>query len=35
MLSAWNDFQAKYKEIILDMSLDEEERIERLTLLRE
>jgi hypothetical protein len=35
MLAAWKDFQAKYKEIILDTSLTEEERVERLALLRD
>ena len=35
MLSAWKDFQSEYKEILEDTSLAEEERIEKLALLRE
>ena len=35
MLSAWEDFQEKYKEIQLDVSLTDEERIEQLKLLEE
>ena len=35
MLSAWKDFQSRYKEIVLDTSLTEEERVERLALLRD
>ena len=35
MLSAWRDFQSDYKDIILDTSLTEQERIEKLSLLRE
>ena len=35
MLSAWKDFQSKYKDIVLDTSLTEEERIEQLALLRQ
>jgi len=35
MLSAWRDFQSEYKDILLDTSLAEEERIERLALLRD
>lgn len=35
MLAAWRDFQSKYKDIVADTSLTEEERIRELTLLRE
>ena len=35
MLAAWKDFQSEYKEILEDTSLAEEERIERLALLRD
>ena len=35
MLSAWRDFQSDYKDILEDTSLTEQERIERLALLRE
>lgn len=35
MLSAWKDFQSEYKEILEDTSLAEEERIEKLALLRD
>ena len=35
MLAAWQEFQDKYKQIVLDTSLTEEERIARLTELRE
>jgi len=35
MLSAWKEFQNRYKEIVLDTSLSEEERVRQLTLLRE
>jgi len=35
MLAAWRDFQSKYKDIVTDTSLTEEERIRELTLLRE
>lgn len=35
MLSAWKDFQSRYKEIVLDTSLTEEERVRQLALLRE
>ena len=35
MLSAWRDFQQKYKDIVTDTSLTEEERIRELALLRE
>jgi hypothetical protein len=35
MLGAWQDFQSDYKDIVLDISLTEEERVERLALLRE
>lgn len=35
MLSAWRDFQSDYKDILEDTSLAEQERIERLALLRE
>lgn len=35
MLAAWKDFQSEYKEILEDTSLAEEERIEKLALLRE
>ena len=35
MLSAWEEFQEKYKEIQLDVSLTDEERIQRLKLLEE
>ena len=35
MLAAWKDFQSQYKEILLDTSFSEEERLERLKLLRE
>ena len=35
MLSLWKEFQEKYKEITLDTSLTEEERVERLAKLRQ
>ena len=35
MLAAWKDFQSKYKDIVADTSLTEEERIRQLSLLRE
>lgn len=35
MLSAWRDFQQKYKDIVTDTSLTEEERVRQLALLRE
>lgn len=35
MLSAWKDFQSQYKDIVLDTSLTEEERVEKLALLRD
>ena len=35
MLAAWKEFQQEYKNIVLDTSLTEEERIQSLTLLRE
>ena len=35
MLAAWRDFQTQYKDIILDTTLTEEERIERLKLLEQ
>ena len=35
MLAAWRDFQSEYKDILMDTSLTEEERVERLSLLRE
>ena len=35
MLSAWQDFQSDYKDILLDTSLSEEQRIQKLALLRE
>jgi hypothetical protein len=33
MLSAWQEFQSEYKDIKTDMSLTDEERLERLALL--
>ena len=35
MLSAWQEFQSEYKDIKTDMSLSDEERLERLALLEE
>ena len=35
MLSAWKDFQSDYKDILEDTSLTEQDRIEKLALLRE
>lgn len=35
MLSAWQEFQERYKEIVTDVSLSEEERVANLALLRE
>jgi len=35
MLAAWKDFQSEYKDIVIDTSLTEEERVEKLALLRE
>lgn len=35
MLSAWKDFQSKYKDIVTDTSLTQQERVERLALLRQ
>jgi hypothetical protein len=35
ILAAWKDFQDEYKDIVLDTSLTEEERVEKLALLRE
>ena len=35
MLNAWKDFQSDYKDILEDTSLTEQDRIERLALLRE
>lgn len=35
MLSAWRDFQQKYKDIVTDTSLTEEERVRQLALLKE
>ena len=35
MLSAWEEFQEKYKEIQLDVSLTDEERLQRLRLLED
>ena len=35
MLSAWKDFQAEYIDIVSDISLSEQEKIERTALLRE
>ena len=35
ILSVWRDFQSEYKDIVTDTSLSEEQRIDRLALLRE
>ena len=35
ILSAWKDFQQEYKDIVLDTSLTEEERVEKIALLRD
>ena len=35
ILAAWKDFQSEYKDILEDTSFSEEERVERLALLRE
>ena len=35
ILSAWKDFQSEYKDIVLDASLTEEEKVRELALLRE
>jgi len=35
MLQAWKDFQEEYKEILTDTALTEQERVERLALLRD
>ena len=35
ILSAWQEFQERYKEIVTDVSLSEEERVANLALLRE
>ena len=35
MLSAWKEFQSEYKDILEDSSITEQERIERLALLRQ
>lgn len=35
MLSAWKDFQSDYKDILEDTSLAEQDKIEKLALLRE
>jgi len=35
MLAAWQEFQSEYTDIKTDMSLSDEERLERLSLLEE
>ena len=35
MLAAWKEFQSSYKEIVTDISLSEEDRIRKLSLLRQ